>query len=49
MMYSTADLRHSQYTLLTIAICIFAVLCNVYGAKRLPSFEGVVLVFHIIG
>ncbi|KAF2715999.1 GABA-specific permease [Polychaeton citri CBS 116435] len=38
-----------QNTLMTIAIAGFAVLFNIFGAKRLPMFEGVILFFHILG
>ena len=38
-----------QGTLITIAVCIFALLFNTFAAKRLPSFEGVILFFHIFG
>ncbi|WPH00004.1 GABA-specific permease [Acrodontium crateriforme] len=36
-------------TLLTIAIGIFAILFNIFGAKRLPLFEGVLLCCFFLG
>ena len=38
-----------QYTLITIAIAAFAVLFNIFGAKQLPLFEGLIFAFHILG
>lgn len=38
-----------QGTVITIAVCIFAILFNIFAAKRLPSFEGLILFFHIVG
>lgn len=34
---------------MTIAIAVFAVLFNMFAAKRLPLFEGVILFFHVFG
>ncbi|KAK4495825.1 hypothetical protein PRZ48_013093 [Zasmidium cellare] len=36
-------------TLITMAICILAVLFNAFCAKWLPRFEGAVLVLHVVG
>ncbi|WPG98851.1 GABA-specific permease [Acrodontium crateriforme] len=51
-----ASVGHSTYvpqpwheTLLTIFIGFCSLLFNVFGAKRLPLFEGVVLVLYILG
>ena len=38
-----------QGTLITIAIAAFCVLFNIFGAKHLPLFEGVVFCFHFLG
>lgn len=40
---------HRQGTLVTIAVCAFALLFNVFATKRLPLFEGAILFFHIAG
>lgn len=32
-----------------MAVCVFALLFNIFAAKRLPLFEGVILFFHIFG
>ena len=34
---------------MTLLIAIIGMLFNVFAAKRIPLFEGIVLVFHIIG
>lgn len=36
-------------TLLTIFVGLCALLFNIFGAKRLPLFEGVVLVLYVLG
>lgn len=36
-------------TLITMAVCVLAVLFNAFCAKLLPSFEGAVLVLHLVG
>lgn len=38
-----------QGTLITIAVALFAVAFNVWGAKRIPAFEGIILFFHVFG
>ena len=38
-----------QGTLMTIAVAAFSALFNIVLAKRLPMFEGIVLLFHILG
>ncbi|KAI0485353.1 amino acid/polyamine transporter I [Xylariaceae sp. FL0804] len=38
-----------QGTLITIAVCVFALLFNAFAAKRLPLFEAAILLFHIVG
>lgn len=32
-----------------MAIVVFSVLCNTFGAKYLPIFENMILVLHIVG
>lgn len=51
-----ATLYHPDYvilqwhgTLMTFAMVDFAALFNVFAARRIPVFEGIVLVFHIVG
>lgn len=34
---------------MTIAVAGFSALFNIFLAKRLPTFEGIVLFFHIVG
>ena len=34
---------------MTIAVALFSVAFNVWGAKRIPAFEGIILFFHIFG
>lgn len=34
---------------MTIAVAAFSALFNIVLAKRLPMFEGIVLLFHILG
>ena len=34
---------------MTIAVAAFSALFNIFLAKRLPIFEGIVLLFHILG
>ena len=36
-------------TFMTIAIAVFAVLMNIYGARILPTFEKTMLFFHVAG
>ncbi|KAK2793892.1 hypothetical protein FQN52_000223 [Onygenales sp. PD_12] len=36
-------------TLLTVAVALVATFVNTYGASRLPSLEGLILVLHIFG
>lgn len=38
-----------QGTLMTIAVASFSAVFNIFLAKRLPTFEGIVLFFHILG
>lgn len=38
-----------QGTLMTIAVAAFSALFNIVLAKRLPMFEGIVLLFHVLG
>lgn len=38
-----------QGTLATMAIVVFSVLCNTFGAKYLPTFESMILVLHLVG
>lgn len=38
-----------QGTLMTMAVGLFAACFNTFGAKRLPFFEGVILLFFFIG
>lgn len=34
---------------MTIAVASFSAVFNIFLAKRLPTFEGIVLFFHILG
>ena len=43
------DHSRRQGTLFTIAIALFAVAFNTFAARHLPTFEGFVLLFHLIG
>ncbi|KAK2808798.1 hypothetical protein FQN50_004471 [Emmonsiellopsis sp. PD_5] len=36
-------------TLLTVAVALVATFVNTYGASRLPSLEGLILILHIFG
>lgn len=38
-----------QETVLMIAVAVLATLFNIYGAKKLPLLEGIVLVLHVFG
>jgi choline transport protein len=38
-----------QSTLMTIAVAAFSAAFNIFLAKRLPMFEGIVLFFHVLG
>lgn len=41
--------RARQGTLMTIAVAAFSAIFNIFLAKRLPMFEGIVLFFHVLG
>lgn len=32
-----------------MAVVVFSVFCNTFGAKYLPVFENMILVLHIVG
>lgn len=34
---------------MTLAIAILAVSFNIFAARRIPIFEGIVLIFHVVG
>jgi hypothetical protein len=45
----TEMLRDRQYTLMTMAVGVFAIAFNSFGAKHLPLFEGVMLAAFVVG
>jgi len=41
--------HHRQQTIMLIALALLAVAFNAFGAKNLPSVEGFLLFFDVIG
>lgn len=47
--YPSYEPTEWQGTLITMAVALGATAFNIWGAKKLPLFEGIILFFHILG